>query len=667
MFKGCTSLVGGMGTTYDASHVDAAYAHFDGGASNPGYLTVRPKAYACYTSGNTTLTFYYDDQCPLRSEAAGTTTYDLNEGDNDPEWYTHGTYSSVTQVVFDPSFVNARPTTLYRWFYNFSNLQNISNLEYLNTEAATNMSGLFYYCSRLTSVDVSGFITTKVTSMSSMFSGCSGLTSLDVSGFDTRNVINMNSMFARCSGLTSLDVSGFNTTKVTSMNGMFSACSGLTSLDVSGFNTAKVTSMSSMFSACSGLTSLDVSGFNTARVTGMSNMFRGCSGWTSLDLSSFNTENVEYMEYMFSDCTGLTRLDLSSFNTAKVRVMASMFRGCAALTRIYAGIDWSTAAITSSNYMFTDCTRLVGGSGTAYSSGRVDAAFARIDGGTSQPGYLSAGVSAYAVFYNNTLYFIRDNSWNSGPGTIYQLNSGTNRPGWYDNRTSVKKVVFNPSFADARPTSTFMWFYGMTQLTNASSQTMIQNIRYLNTSAVTNMIQMFSECTGLRDLDVSGFDTRNVTNMSSMFHNCNKITTLDVSGFDVSNVTNMSNMFSACSSLTTIYCNDDWPAGTWRSYTSMFSECTKLVGGNGTTYSSLFVGGNYARPDAPGRPGYFTAKFLRGDVNGDGSITIADVTALVNIILGKTQAPASGVADVNGDGSVTIADVTALVNIILGK
>ena len=67
----------------------------------------------------------------------------------------------------------------------------------------------------------------------------------------------------------------------------------------------------------------------------------------------------------------------------------------------------------------------------------------------------------------------------------------------------------------------------------------------------------------------------------------------------------------------------------------MFSECTKLVGGNGTTYSSLFVGGNYARPDAPGRPGYFTAKFLRGDVNGDGSITIADVTALVKIILGK--------------------------------
>ena len=39
MFSGCTSLVGGQGTTYDADHIDAEYAHIDGGPSNPGYLT----------------------------------------------------------------------------------------------------------------------------------------------------------------------------------------------------------------------------------------------------------------------------------------------------------------------------------------------------------------------------------------------------------------------------------------------------------------------------------------------------------------------------------------------------------------------------------------------------------------------------------------------------
>lgn len=63
----------------------------------------------------------------------------------------------------------------------------------------------------------------------------------------------------------------------------------------------------------------------------------------------------------------------------------------------------------------------------------------------------------------------------------------------------------------------------------------------------------------------------------------------------------------------------------------------------------------------------YEASFIQGDVNDDDKVTIADVTALVNVILGKATAPASGVADVNGDHKVTIADVTALVNIILGK
>ena len=64
-------------------------------------------------------------------------------------------------------------------------------------------------------------------------------------------------------------------------------------------------------------------------------------------------------------------------------------------------------------------------------------------------------------------------------------------------------------------------------------------------------------------------------------------------------------------------------------------------------------------------------KLIIGDVNGDGSVSVADVTALVNIILGKDSGNASAsqpqVADVNGDGSVSVADVTALVNIILGR
>ena len=60
-----------------------------------------------------------------------------------------------------------------------------------------------------------------------------------------------------------------------------------------------------------------------------------------------------------------------------------------------------------------------------------------------------------------------------------------------------------------------------------------------------------------------------------------------------------------------------------------------------------------------------SAETKKGDVNGDNQVTIADVTALVNVILGKTAS--NPACDVNGDTIISIADVTALVNIILGK
>ena len=111
------------------------------------------EAYACYTSSNTTLTFYYDN---LRSSRTGT-TYDLNTGANDPGWKTDGTVTNVTKVVFAPSFADARPTSTYYWFYGMKNLQTIVGMkEYLNTSQVTDMRCMFILCSGLTSRHVQG-------------------------------------------------------------------------------------------------------------------------------------------------------------------------------------------------------------------------------------------------------------------------------------------------------------------------------------------------------------------------------------------------------------------------------------------------------------------------------------------------------------------------------
>lgn len=111
--------------------------------------------------------------------------------------------------------------------------------------------------------------------------------------------------------------------------------------------------------------------------------------------------------------------------------------------------------------------------------------------------------------------------------------------------------------------------------------------------------------------EISGLnilDTRNVTNMSNMFFNCPSLTTLDLSSFDTSDVTDMSGMFAYSDNLTTIYVSDSFNASNVTYGYTMFGDCTKLVGGNGTTYDTTKIDNTYARIDAVGTPGYFTSK-----------------------------------------------------------
>jgi surface protein len=179
---------------------------------------------------------------------------------------------------------------------------------------------------------------------------------------------------------------------------------------------------------------------------------------------------------------------------------------------------------------------------------------------------------------------------------------------------------------------------------------------------------MFYGFSGLTELDLAKLDTSNVTNMNAMFAYCSGLTSLNISGFNTFNVTDMGFMFASCESLTTIYAGSGWnlPADAYSE--GMFQDCTSLVGSMGTSYDPNHIDKTYAHIDGgPSNPGYFTDKnaALRGDVNGDGKVTIADVTALINYLL--SGEPTAGSGDVNGDSKVTIADVTALINQLLSS
>ena len=416
---------------------------------------------------------------------------------------------NIKNIVFDESFKTYAPTSLEHFFAGCSTLETITGLEYLNTA----------------------------------------------------NVKNMSNMFSGCQNLSSLDLSKFNTEKVTNMSRMFYGCQKLSSLDLSKFNTEKVTDMSSMFEDCLELSSLDLSNFNTKEVKQMNNMFWGCSALTSLDLSNFNTANVMDMGNMFLNCSVLTSLDLSNFNTKEVRYMHSMFSDCSTLTTIYASDEFVTTKVEIGSDMFSGCTKLKG-----YSDSKTDHKYANC--GTD--GYFTPGC-AYAEFDNatRTLTFRYKGV---KPAEAYDLNVESNNPGWEAQKGNIKKVVFDASFANARPTSCCRWFADCFYLTE------IDGIENLNTQNVTDMRDMFVCCYALTSLDVSNFNTQNVEDMTDMFLNCRKLSLLDLSNFNTERVEYMSFMFSGCSTLQTIFASDKFVTKQVFDGDGMFQGCENLKG-----------------------------------------------------------------------------------------
>ena len=216
--------------------------------------------------------------------------------------------------------------------------------------------------------------------------------------------------------------------------------------------------------------------------------------------------------------------------------MNSMFQACSALTTIYASNKFVTDKVTDNgSKMFYGCKKLKG-----YDDSKIDYNYANC----STDGYFTPGC-AYAEFDNatGTLTFRYKGV---KPEGAYGLNEGRNLPDWNNLGTNVKKVVFDASFASARPTNCYGWFKDFTNLTT------IEGFEYLNTENVTNMTGVFNGCSALTSLDLTNFNTAKVTDMKLLFANCSALESLDLSMFNTENVTSMPSMFNGATNLKTL-------------------------------------------------------------------------------------------------------------------
>lgn len=203
--------------------------------------------------------------------------------------------SGLTTITLPSNTNIKRVKTMERMFQNCTNLVTINNFAafFNNEDNGTNnvlwtTERMFQNCNNLTTVEFPAtFKTNNVRVMTCMFYGCSRLTTLDISSFTTSRTdanIDMESMFDGCQRLSSITFnSNFTGGHVTNMKKMFYNCKALTSLDLSSFNTTYVINMSDMFNECTSLSALDlhpnftmtgVEGGLTAHTSYFGRMFR---------------------------------------------------------------------------------------------------------------------------------------------------------------------------------------------------------------------------------------------------------------------------------------------------------------------------------------------------------------------------------------------------------
>ena len=544
----------------------------------------------------------------------------------------------------------------------------------VNAEEGTvlpeNCQNMFSGFSNAVSIDLTNADFSKATNMYGMFFNCQSLESVTFAkDINTAKVLDMSYLFYVCSSLISIDLSGFNTGAVTNMNNMFAGCHLLKSVTFGkNFSTANVTNMSFMFFYCQSLKSIDLSQFKGNMATDMSYMFYNCNNLEAITFSKdFSTAEVLNMEDMFQSCSIIESLDLSMFNTAKVNNMNDMFGWCNKLSNISVGSSWSTNSLTDGSDMFYSCIQLVGGSGTFYNGNGNDAVYAHVDGGSDNPGYLTlsgkesskpkATITVTAEPTKTTLITGVANRMIGGKFKV-EIGGKTTEdipiqrailiydPGKEGKQdvtirymgaelekafsiTLEDKVMPRYIYSDG----TVTYFYGKYREGSVTDPSILdgslankvvidESYKDCETPPTKLMFSRFGNARSINGLEYINTSAKN-TNMNGMFDALFQITSLDLSTFYVDETTNVKQMFNGCDNLKTIYVSSRWDASNVKEADNMFYGCNAIKGGAGTTYDNHHTDNEYARIDqGKTAPGYLTASAI--PINGAGiKLTIA--------------------------------------------
>ena len=548
---------------------------------------------------------------------SGSNEWEVPKTTGDVPWESQT--GDITQVVFDPSFADAHPTSCYRWFAACENLTSITGIENLNTSEVTNMYGMFNGCSSLTSLDLSSFNTSKVTDMNGMFSGCSSLAYLSIGGgFTVSGSTNTNDIFTNCgalangtlilTGAPTIDdsqttfFSAFTNGTLIADNNTQSALNGYGAGNWNGGTFSSVESGIAYAVLSDGtltfqygvftpdnITSWDVSNtgeakpgwnsqkgsiknvvfttsFAAARPISCANWFEECKNLTSITgIENLNTSDVTNMFCMFKNCNNLQSLDVSHFDTGNVTSMFQMFLGCSSLKSLDVS-HFNTNKVTKMYGMFNGCSDLKSLDLSSFNTSNVENMGWMFNGCS---GLTSLDLSNFNTSKVTDMHEMFDGCKNLKSLDLSNFNtSNVTTMSWMFQSCSSLKSLDVSHFNTEKVTTMQNMFQDCRNLKDL-------DVSHFNTSKVGNMEHMFADCRALTGLNVSGFNTSNVTNMNMMFYGCWELLGLDVSNFNTSQVTDMGQMFQSCSKLESLDLSS-FNTGNVKKMYGMFYDCSKL-------------------------------------------------------------------------------------------
>ena len=580
MFGSCSVLIGAV--PYSSSNAnDATYANYTTGyltylAEGEKILRVYGTVYAVNdteyhlvynTTGNLASGYTEDQRVFTSGNLRGGATYTT--------WDSYS--ANITKAIIEEEI---KPRSCSYYFDSMTVLTEIENIENINTSDTTSLHSMFYKCSSLTSLDVSGFSTENVTDMAYMFYYCSVLTSLDVNSFDTSNVTDMSQMFYGCDALLEIDFSGFDTSNVIDMNYMFAAMDEIEYLDLSSFDTSRVTNMNGMFWLSGSLVRIYVGdGWSTDAVSTSSSMFYNNTALRGAVYYKTSNENdVTYANYTTGYLTYIGDITNDS----------SVYGSVYAVSDAEYHLVLNTTGNLASGYsidqlIFTSENLRLGAPNSPWGSYAelIKTAIIEEEIKPISCSYYFKGLTALTEIKNinnintSNVFDMTHMFYNCKGLTSLDLSD------FYTNRvTSMAGMFYYCKGLTSLDLSSFdtSRVASMSEMFNYCQSLTSLDVSGFNTSKVTNMVSMFSSCYKLKSLDVSSFDTSAVTNMNGMFSYNWYITSLDLSSFDTSNVTNMNYMFANLDLLEKIYVGDSWSTDTVTTSTKMFNNCTALSG-----------------------------------------------------------------------------------------